>query len=155
MKRSLILLALVTAVQITNAQSFLLCGRITDSKGKPVNEAAIQAISADSLLLATSDKNGLYTTTQLPAGKYEVVIKANKHTYVSMVSIAPTDPVKRFYNFKLADNNKAILTTTDKDPYKETAYARLKKRERVDYNGDIHIVPLRDNSDSTGNNPRR
>jgi len=66
-----------------------------------------------------------------------------------------TDPTKRFYNFKLADNNKAILTTTDKDPYKEAAYARLKKGERVDYNGDIHIAPLKHNSDSTGNNTRR
>jgi hypothetical protein len=154
MKRSLILLALVTATQITNAKSFLLCGRIIDSKGKPVKEAAVQAISADSLLLATSDKNGLYATTPLPAGKYEVVIKASKRTYVSMVNIAPTDPVKRFYNFKLADNNKAILTTTDKDPYIETAYARLKKSERIDYNGEVHIVPLKNNSDSSGNNPK-
>lgn len=152
MKRSLTILALLATAQLATAQSFLLCGRITDSKGKPVKEAAVQAISSDSLLLATSDKNGLYATTQLPAGQYEIVIKANKHTYVSMVNIAPKAPQKRFYNFKLADNNKATLTTTDKDPYIETAYARLKKSERIDYNGEVHIVPLKNNSDSSGNN---
>ena len=149
MKRLLILPALLAAAQITSAQSFLLCGRITDSKGKPVQDATLQAISKDSLLLATSDAGGLYATTQLPAGRYEVVIRKDKKSYVTLVDIAPTDPVKRFYNFTLADNNKATLAKTDKDPYMETAFAKLKRAPRVDAKGDVYIMPIKKGDSTT------
>lgn len=129
MHKTLILLCLLFICARAGAQDFILSGSITDKKGKPVKEANLQVVSGDKMLLCTSNTDGLYETKVLPAGKYEVVISVNKKTYVSKVEILATDPLKRFYNFRLNDNNTATLTKTDKDPFMETAFIKLRKQK--------------------------
>lgn len=154
MKTLLLSTLLLGAFSITaSAQGFIISGRIVDARNKPVDKVSIQAVGANKLGYGNVDKDGLYYTNEVPAGKYEIVILVDKTPYISQLTIAPTDPKKRFYNFKL-QGKKAILTVSDKDVFMETALAKVRNdpNSRIDgLPGRINTIHLKHPDTAAGN----
>lgn len=135
MKRYLLFIFIALALgQTSFAQGFILSGRVVDKNNKPVKKAIVQAVGAENMGFATTNDEGLYFTAEVPAGKYEVIIKIDSTTYLSKVDIAATDPKKRFYNFQVK-GKKAELTISDKDVFMETALNKLRSRSNDNMDG--------------------
>ncbi len=126
MSRFLLFVLIISALgQTTFAQGFIISGRVVDKDNRPVKKALVQAVGAEYMGFATTNDDGLYFTAAVPAGKYEVIVKVDTIPYITKMDIAPTDPQKRFYNFRLKDK-KAELTKTDKDVFMESAFNKLR-----------------------------
>ena len=133
------------------AQLYILSGQVTDAANKPVKAAIVQAVSADKLVFATSDSDGLYNTRAATPGKYEVIVKYGKDTWLTRLDIAKGDPVARFYNIQLAAPGKAKLDITTEDPYKAVAYARLRssKNNYIDRPGKYEVIRVPKKEDTS------
>src|SRR5688500_5499575 len=61
-----------------------LSGRVVSPEGIPVRRAQVQLTASDARVrqMATSDNEGRYTCTQLPAGRY--TLRASKGGYVNV-----------------------------------------------------------------------
>ncbi len=133
MRKVLLFILVFTALgQTSFAQGFIISGRVVDKNNKPLKKALVQAVGTESMGFATTNDDGLYFTAAVPAGKYEVIIKVDSTHCLAKLDIAPTDPKKRFYNFRVNGKN-AELTKTDKDVFMETALNKMQgSTDRVD-----------------------
>lgn len=159
MKKWLLLL-LVACASVANAQSqlYMLSGQVTNAADKPVKNATVQAVSADKLVFATSDSDGLYATGAATVGRYEVLVKVGVETWVAPLEIKKGDPVARFYNIRLLASNKAQVIITTEDPYKAVAYAHLRKSKNyIDAPPDrpVSIEPIKKQPDETHPTPKK
>jgi hypothetical protein len=106
-------------------QGFILSGQVTDANNKPVKNAGVKVVGKFTPAMANTNKYGLYQSFGLQWGSYDVTILTDGKVYVGKVSISPTDPVKRFYNFKL-QGKTAVLTVTEKDMFREAVMKAVK-----------------------------
>lgn len=127
MKRSLLLVLLICSYAFPSLaqQGFILSGQVTDANNKPVKNAGVKVVGKLTPAMANTNKYGLYQAFGLQWGSYEVTILADGKVYVGKVSISATDPLKRYYNFKL-QGKTATLTITDKDMFREAVMKAVK-----------------------------
>jgi hypothetical protein len=120
-----ILLFILFAANNSFAQNTLLAGKIVDENNKPVADAAIEVVAGKKTMKTTADKDGLYYTQLLPAGRYQVRIYANGQNYkTNEIRVAVPGKAERFYNFKLT-GNKAIPDIDERDPFMAVAFNKI------------------------------
>ena len=127
---------------------FILSGQVTDADNKPVKNAGIKVVGKQTPAMVNTNKYGLYQAYGLQWGSYEVNILAGDKVYVGKVIIRPSDPVKRYYNFKLQGKN-AVLTVTEKDMFREAVMKAVKDDpdSRIDMPKDSKYYEYRNTGD--------
>ena len=117
------------------AQNTLLAGRITDENNKPVAGAVIKVAKGKTAIETAANKDGLYYTKLLPAGKYHVSIYTGDKSYkANQINVQTSDKTKSFYNFKLTGNN-AVTSIDEQDPFMAVAF------EKIEANKHVHDFP--------------
>jgi len=120
-----ILLIILVATNISFAQNTLLAGKIVDGNNLPVAGAVIKAVIGKKVIEATTDKDGLYYTKLLPAGKYRMSVYTGGQTYkASDINVPAADNTKRFHNFQLA-GSKAMMHIDEQDPFMAAAFEKI------------------------------
>lgn len=127
MKKLLLFLLFISSFVLPSLaqQGFILSGQVTDANNKPVKNAGVKVVGKSTPAMANTNKYGLYQAPGLQWGSHEVTILVDGKVYVGKVAISPSDPVKRFYNFKL-QGGTAALTVTDKDMFREAVMKAVK-----------------------------
>lgn len=127
-KTSVFTVALSAIAFSSNAQQAMLMGRVTDANNKPVKEAGIFLKGDAGKGVAISDSLGLYSTQPLPDGKYKVKVVVDKQVYTSDdVTLSSAATKGKYYNFRLAENKKAIMTVDTHNPFMEQRMGSVKK----------------------------
>lgn len=111
------------------AQNTIFAGKITDSKGKPVQDAKIYVGGADgdTKADANSDVHGLFRTRDVPAQEYHIIVDVNgKRRGDSRVNIVNVRGEKRYYLIQLGEKGMTI-TSTDKNLFMEAKLDSIRK----------------------------
>ncbi len=145
----LFIFCLLGVTYASKAQDYILSGLILDEQNKPVKRAVIQAVSNERIGYGKSDKDGLYYTTAIPVGKYEIIVVSDSNTYIAKLNINKGDSRKRFYNIKLVGKT-GVITLTDKDPFMEVAGAKVRNSpdEQINaFEGREGRIPIKKSAD--------
>ncbi len=109
--KTLLILALISAVQFTKAQSFgEIRGLIKDDELKPVIGAVVKITQGGYLIGGTTtDGEGKYVYKPLNAGEYEILVTSMEHTTVRKTKI-PVDPNEATYvDIKMTANTLGVV----------------------------------------------
>ncbi|MTJ10166.1 carboxypeptidase-like regulatory domain-containing protein [Anabaena sp. UHCC 0204] len=91
-----------TKLSIAFVASYTLAGTVTDSQGKPIAGAKVEAINANNKLSAISITNsaGIFYLEQLPLGTYQIQVNG-KPAEPNTITIKADDPTLKELNLKL------------------------------------------------------
>ncbi|TAE60150.1 MAG: carboxypeptidase regulatory-like domain-containing protein [Nostocales cyanobacterium] len=82
--------------------SYTLAGTVTDSQGKPVAGARVEAINSNnkSSAISITNSSGVFYLEQLPLGTYQLTVNG-KPSEPNTITIKPDDPTLKELNLKL------------------------------------------------------
>jgi len=125
----LVLIAVVFSGSVSVAQNNVLAGKITDENNNPLPYAVVKLTYGDKVTTYVADADGLYSTSLLQPGRYNVAIVANgKQHNARNAIVAAGSSEKVFYNFILTVK-KTVTAVTKENPFLATRLKAIEKRD--------------------------